>query len=61
MPVVTTALCERTSLFETDSAAEARSAAALTLRNGEEASLSPCFDLPAAPAGTTVHVKVTMG
>ena len=28
-----------------------RSAAALTLRNGEEASLSPCFDLTAAPAG----------
>ena len=27
------------------------SAAALTLRNGEEASLSPCFDLTAAPAG----------
>ena len=28
-----------------------RSTAALTLRNGEEASLSPCFDLTAAPAG----------
>lgn len=28
-----------------------RSAAALTLRNGEVASLSPCFDLTAAPAG----------
>lgn len=28
-----------------------RSAAALTLRNGEEASLSPCFGLTAAPAG----------
>ena len=28
-----------------------RSAAALILRNGEEASLSPCFDLTAAPAG----------
>lgn len=28
-----------------------RSAAALTLRNGEEATLSPCFDLTAAPAG----------
>lgn len=28
-----------------------RSAAALTLRNGEEASLSRCFDLTAAPAG----------
>lgn len=31
-----------------------RSAAALTLRNGEEASLSPCFDLTAAPAGDFV-------